>query len=169
MLDLYRPTAYIEVRPATGEDVKYLAARLRHQDVAEIVAASGLEPVIALGQGFVESEQCWTVTYRGEPCCMFGVVESPHVQWARFGRVWLLGTEKVQLWSLTFHKLTAAWLRKMSEGYTILGNVVDERQTDHLRWLKRVGFHQIARHDQYGHLGLPFVELVAFTEELNGV
>jgi len=168
-MDLFHPTATIEVRPATGEDVKFLAERLRPEDVAEIVAASGLKPIIALGQGFVESEQCWVVTYKGEPCAIFGVVESPHVQWARFGRVWLLGTDKVQLWSLTFHKLTALWIRKLSEGYAILGNVVDERQTAHLRWLKRVGFKQIRRYDQYGHLGLPFVELVAFTEEINCV
>lgn len=168
-VNLFRPSTDLEVRPAIAADVPHLALRLRHEDMAEIVAASGETPAVALGRGWLESEPCWTVLYKGEPSAMFGVCPTADVEWARFGRVWFLGSDKADLWSLSMHKFTTAWLRELCKGFDILGNVVDERQTVHLRWLKRVGFRQIRRYPQWGHHGLPFVELIITSEEIHNV
>lgn len=163
---LLRPDPDIEVRPARGEDVAALAARLRTEDVAEIVAASGEKPVVALGRGFVESRPCWTVLYKGTPSAMWGVVESERVDFARMGTIWLLGSDDVPLWGKSLSRWSVHWIRELAKDFDVLTCTVDARQVSHLRWLQRIGFEVVRVHEQFGHLGLPFIEMGVTLEDL---
>ena len=166
-MDLFHPTPDIEVRPARVDDVHFLSTCLRAEDLAEIVAMSGETPTSALGRGFVASKPCWTILYKGEPSAMFGVVPSEDVHFAAIGRVWFLGSDRVRLWGKTFTRLTSAWLVEMAKGFDVLGCVVDARQLAHIRWLRAVGFSVIRAYREFGHLGLPALEMAVATSEIN--
>lgn len=156
------------VRPSRGDDVQAMAPRLRSEDLAEIVAASGQKAVDALGAGFVASRPCMTVEYNGRPAAMFGVVPG-EVEYPKLGNVWLLGTDDIHLFSRQFLRQSRAWLVEIAKGYDLIGNVVDERNDEHVRWLRWLGFRFIKRHATFGHLGLPFLEFVIVTENIKDV
>lgn len=151
------------VRPAHGDDVHSMAPRLRTEDVAEIVAFSGETALNALGRGYVNSAKCFTVEFEGRASAMFGVAESPIMP--RFGTIWLLGTNDIPLFSRQFLRQSSEWLAEIMKGYDIVGNLVDERNESHIRWLRWLEFDFIARHPVMGHLGLPFLEFVKIVPE----
>lgn len=167
LMDLYHPTQDIEVRPARGDDVKVLAPKLRFADMAEIVAASGMKPVEALGDGFVRSKPCWTVLFKGEPSAMWGVVLSENVDFARLGTVWMLGSDSISLWGKSFHRLSMLWMKELAKDFDVLHCIVDARQGDHLRWLLAIGFRPIETYEHYGPLGLPFYSMAATLEDIH--
>jgi hypothetical protein len=159
------------VRPSAARDAIDMAPRLRVEDMAEIAAASGRPPVEALGEGFACSRPCFTVEYNGRPAAMFGVVPSPDTEFPRLGVVWLLGTDAVRVFGRPFLRHSREWLVRACEGYDVVGNFVDERNTAHVRWLKWLGFTFLKRHEHFGRLGLPFMEFVKImdTKEPPGV
>lgn len=156
------------VRLSRGNDPREMAPRLRTEDIAEVVAASGQKPVDALIAGYELSKPAMTVEYRGRPAAMFGIVPS-QLEFPRLGNVWLLGTNDINLFSREFLRQSRFWLTTITQGFDIVGNVVDERNLDHARWLKWLGFKFIARHEHFGHLGLPFLEFVIITENIKSV
>lgn len=167
--DLHRPRVErpeLIVRPSVGEDVHEMASRLRTEDQAEIVACSGRPPVEALGQGFACSVPCMTVEYMGRASTMFGVVPS-ETTFPRLGAVWLLGTDDINLFSRQFLRQSRSWLKEVCKDYDIVGNVVDERNDQHVRWLRWMGFKFIHRHESFGRLGLPFLEFTIITSSIN--
>ena len=78
----------------------------------------------------------------------------------RFGYVWLLGTDDINRFPMTFLRRSRAWFDKCTEGYDIVGNFVDQRNTKHIEWLKWIGVKFLRVHENFGHLGLPFIEFV---------
>lgn len=154
------------VRPGVGSDVQAIAPRLRTADLAEVVAHSGLSAVDALGQGFLASERCMTVEFNGRPSAMFGIVPSGITGFPRLGHVWLLGTDDIHLFSRQFLRQSVPWLKEICTGYDIVGNVVDARNAEHVRWLEWLGFRFVKKHDRLGHLGLPFLEFVKIVTEI---
>jgi hypothetical protein len=170
------PSSDLIVRPARGADVLDIASRLRSEDIDEIAEASGESPVRVLGQAYVESERCWTVTWKGRPAAMFGVVRSPHVSNPRIGVVWLLGTDDVALFGYGLTKFSKEWLLRIfngdetSQGFDILGNLVSENSVTHRRWLTRIGARMIGvRHNVGCKTGVPFHEFVFHKESLESV
>jgi hypothetical protein len=157
------PVPGLVVRPAVAEDVRVMCPRLRIEDTAEIAAMTGRPPMIALGQGFANSRPCMTVEYHGKPSAMFGVVPST-MEFPRLGAVWLLGTDDIPLFSSTFLRQSKLWLAAVTADYDVVGNYVDERNAQHVRWIKWMGFKFVARHAQFGVLGLPFLEFVKIVD-----
>lgn len=155
------------VRDAHGDDIIPLAANLRAEDLAEVVAASGLTAIQAIGHGYVHSRPAITIEYNGKPAAMFGVVPSEQVE--KFGSIWLLGTNDLHLFSTKFLRQSKRWLDIVTQGYDIVGNVVDERNTDHIKWLRWLGFKSIKKWPHYGPLGLPFYEFVKIVETPSSV
>lgn len=145
------------VRESVGSDVPYLAQRLRLEDMAEIAAATGEKPVVALGRGFADSTPCYTAEFRGKPAAMFGIIPSD-LEFARFGSIWLLGTDEIGVFRKQFMRQSRAWIDRLSEGYDCIGNVVDARNLRHVLWLRRMEFHFLRKIPHYGKLGLPFYE-----------
>jgi hypothetical protein len=48
----------------------------------------------------------------------------------------------------------------MERSYTLIGNVIDERNRVHLRWLKWMGFTFVQRIPEYGVQHRPFLEFI---------
>lgn len=131
-----------------------LAPRLRRCDQEEVRACSGFAPALALYASL--GADTLVADLDGTPEVIFGCDRYD----ATTGRPWLLASDIAfsPAWVVTFHRtgrrLVADWQRQ----FPLLHNFTDARNTRHHRWLKRLGFTFIARHERFGALGLPFYE-----------
>ncbi len=78
------------------------------------------------------------------------------------GAVWLLGSDALTQPPLRRQFLVegTVYLDTLHRFRPLLWNVVDERNTLHVRWLKWMGFTFINRHPYYGAEQRPFLEFV---------
>jgi hypothetical protein len=144
------------VRPASTDDCKALAPRLRAPDLAEMRALFGEEdPVNVLVAGCANSAPCYAVTGEtGDVLAIFGVVPSPEHQ--DVGAVWLLGAPGLVQRRITFLRGSRSWLKVLQRRYRVLGNVVDQRNHVHLAWLRWMGFEISDRAEYLGIESRPF-------------
>jgi len=163
LLDSIRTHAELVIRESIAPDVVDMAPRLRIPDMAEIAAATGEKPVVALGRGFASSVPCYTAVFKGRPAAMFGVVPMRMDAFPRTGSIWLLGTDDIPLFSKSFMRHTRPWLSIVCSGYDQVSNHVDARNRRHVVWLKRCGF-LFLRTVKKGPYNLPFHE---FTKVLS--
>lgn len=144
------------VRPAVVSDASALAPKLRAADLLEIAAHSERSPEAILREG-IEAGQSYAVELAsGEVCALFGVAPTPE---AKLGAVWLLGSDSLLSIRLTFLRHSRTWLRTLFEKYELLGNLVDERNTVHVEWLRWLGF-RFLRRVPLGRKGETFFEFV---------
>lgn len=132
------------VRQTVRGDINYLAPRLRPADRQEIEAVTGKkdQEEASLLKGYETSDVCSTfLTPEGNPAGMFGVV-APSGHW---GRIWLLATPDIERWPKLFIRYSRPILGLLNIKYPILYNVVDTRNTVHIRWLKWSGFRFMHR------------------------
>ena len=152
----------VEVRPATEDDVLALHDRLRPEDEAEVKAACGHSPMKSLLHG-LQHGKCWTVEYEGRPAAMFGVIKStldPTI-----GYVWLLGSPDIDEFPVTFLRQSEQWLLTAAEGYEVLTNYVDCRNSVHLKWLRWLGFALGRVIDKFGVEERPFVQASYYVKQ----
>lgn len=131
----------LNVREPRQQDVLYLAAHLRRQDIREVHTLRGADlPMFdVLMQGIGMSTECYVWTDGQDlPVAIVGVSPSTYTD---CGIVWLLATDAIQLHRKTGIKLAlghiAAWGLQYTRG---LHNLVDIRNRLHLRWLNLLGF-----------------------------
>jgi hypothetical protein len=124
------------IRP-TEEVVRYVALNMREDDKQEVSAASGMDPLRALEFGVsASSGYCYAaLDPKGWPAVVFGVVEMPFG-----GAPWLLGTDSIARYARRFHKEAVAIVDRMLTDWGTLYNLVDARNTVHVKWLRRLGF-----------------------------
>lgn len=126
------------VIPAQPEHVDFIAPRMRKADVDEIRAASGKSPREALEFSLDRSNEAWTLIYDGKSAAMFGV------GWISIlngmAAPWLLGTDVVQDHYRHFLRGSRWWFARISSGYDVLTNIVDDRNDVSKRWLEFLGF-----------------------------
>jgi len=152
----------VEVRPATEDDVLALHDRLRPEDEAEVKAACGHSPMKSLLHG-LQHGKCWTVEYEGRPAAMFGVIKStldPTI-----GYVWLVGSKDIEAFPITFLRQSKEWLEKVAADYDLVTNMVDCRNTVHLRWLRWLEFELGRVVDRFGVEERPFVSATYYACE----
>lgn len=145
------------VRPASIQDARDLAPRLRVADVREIQAATGETPEEALITGVNLGRPALSfVDPRGELAGMFGVtpLNDPQV-----GAIWMLSSDAIERYPVHFLRRCKGWIDRFHETYPVLMNYVDARNVVHIKWLKWVGF-QFLRLIPYGVQQLPFYEIV---------
>ena len=152
-----------DVYPATEADVLAIGSNLRQEDKDEAKAATGLCPEVAAWFSFYKSPTggCWVIKNKEEdeiPIGMFGVCD--HSEYDYVGVPWMIATPELESIQYRFIRRCREWVNKLHYGYWILTNVVDERNTTHIKWLKWCGFRFIKRHERYGPYGLPFLEFV---------
>lgn len=153
------------LRPAKLEDPLLIGPHLRQEDKDEIYATSGSsEPVTSLCQGVLLSKYCYTaVTDEGTPVGMLGIVPQTKGK----GKVWALFTDEITEYPLLFTKVSKAFFDYFNEnGFEELGNVVDEANVVHVKWLKALGC------DFTGEIPSPFVSdrnLLKFTRRITNV
>ena len=89
---------------------------------------------------------CYTIRYAApggqtdrNPLAIFGVADDPNT--AAWGVVWMLATPRIQKVWLALMKVSPKWLDLLAAPYTAgLHNIVDARNTLHVRWLQKTGF-----------------------------
>jgi hypothetical protein len=147
-------------RPAVPQDAHFLAPRMRPEDIAEVAALSGHTPLQSLLASLEEGAECLSIIDNHEEVVgMFGINH-----WPDFGEdqaaVWLLASPGLVAIQREFMRQTRSMLRMFHRQYPLLWNVVDERNTTHIRWLRYFGFSFLQRHERLGVEGRPFLEFV---------
>jgi hypothetical protein len=153
------------VRKSVWADVATVAASMRDADVAEIKASTGSTPEEALYRGLLHTAfggRTMTICLPdGTPTAMFGVAPSGQ---ADVGYIWLLATNDLKKVQTQFIRECRRYIVEISQGYRVVFNFTDARNTLHHRWLKWTGFTFIKRHENYGVGGKPFLEFCQITE-----
>lgn len=145
-------------RPSIEGDVYALAPKLRDQDKDEVMASSGFSPEEALLWSFRAGGELNTIIAPDEEVIgMFGVSPTPD---PLIGIPWLLASPRLPEISRDFLPQSLEWVKRMNQLYPVLTNFVDERNTVSKRWLKFLGFHFIALHEEFGVGKKPFIEFV---------
>jgi hypothetical protein len=147
------------VRIASEADAYVLAKNLRSEDEAEIRAMSGHEPLKALLHGIQYSDVPLAIEDDdGSTIGLFGVVTTQQIP--RVGSVWLLASPRLLKHSHRLARESRRWVESLQSQYDILFNLVDERNTVHVRWIQWCGFTFVNRHPALGAEQRPFLEFV---------
>lgn len=154
------PVRALVVRPATWSDAIALAARLRPADVQELAAASGMAPTAALEAGVKSSVYCRAALLDGVVFSIFGVVSK-----REFGAAWMLASDQIAQSPRLIVNESSHWIRQLHRFHDVLANVVDERNTLHVRWLKWCGFSVIRRIESFGPQRLPFLQVMRRSDD----
>lgn len=149
------------VRPSSQRDVWGLTREgLRDADMVELSAA-GLDAKEAIQHGFDFSLPfALTVDVDGIPAAMFGVADDPRFPDVRAGLVWFLGTDRITEIKTQFLRESRRWLDLVTKDYQVVGNLVHEHNTLHIKWLQWLGFTLLAKHG-------PFIEFARINHVLN--
>ncbi len=149
---------------AHTDHIFWLANNMARADREECEAV-GMGPFKALSESLERSAAAWTgMVGDSRPVCMFGV--TPMDILAGVGSPWLLGTEELQKYAVTFLKLNRQYLAKMLDLFPHLVNYVDARHTRAIRWLKWLGFRFDPEPVPYGIWKMPFYRFEIILEDL---
>lgn len=127
-------------RPATMDDVRYVAEHMREDDIEE-AGAFMLSPLEALTTGLHNADLCYTLlSPDGEPIAILGV--SPNEAYPSFGAIWMLGTPLIEKYPMTFLRNTKPALESMfhQTRYDAFFNYTYAKNLLHHKWLKWTGF-----------------------------
>lgn len=129
------------VRPSTMEDCLFVAKNMREEDIAELKASTGLDPLSALLTGLTDSDVCLTMIEpsTGDPAGMLGVTPGYAPM---FGAIWLLGTPAIERNPITFLRHSKPVLQHLYEvtGYEAFYNYTHKPNELHHKWLRWLGF-----------------------------
>ena len=143
----------IQIVPAAAWHVRRIAKLMRAADRDEVRSASGRSPVQALTFSLRKSAVAWTALVDGKPEVMFGLADLNVL--ARVGAPWLLGTDAVTIHRRAFLRGSVEWRGKLLARYSVLRNLVDDRNAVSMRWLKWLGF-KLSSPVPIGHDGTAF-------------
>lgn len=126
------------VRPATESDVKYIAPRLREADKTEMNAAGHTDHLEGLLECLEGSTSCYVAVDESDlPVMIGGVAPSPE---SFVGYGWMMATTDIDKHWVSILRNTHQWINTYREGYKVLTNLVHEKNTLHIRWLRWAGF-----------------------------
>lgn len=151
------------IRLSTLDDPFTIGPKLRKADISEIKAASGRLPSDALMRGVLNSRPCYTaITPDGEPSGMFGVVPADK----NTGIIWALFTDNILNHRKEFMRVSRQVVEECNNQYALLTNVVDARNTVHVRWLRKLGFVFLREIEEYGYEKRKFYEFVRYNKHV---
>lgn len=151
------------LRKATVEDAINIAPRLRAEDRAEIIAATGLPPEIVLPLGMTPDRETYVagvIERPDSPEIIFGVDPVPGEP--EIGVIWMVSTPVIFDYPQRFAAVSGEMISRLHEMYPLLTNFIDERNTRHIRWLKWLGFKMLRRIEQFGPESRPFIEFASY-------
>ena len=140
-------------RDLPAEWVAGVVENLRPADRAEIAAASGRTPDIAVIDGLRRSRRAFVARIDGAPAALWGVGTADML--SGLGVPWLVGTPVLDAQPLRFARASRALLPDLTEGYSRLANRVDARHRRAVTWLQWLGF-TVHPASAWGVAGLPF-------------
>ena len=135
------------IHPITYEAALEVASNLRSDDLREVVEGHGLNPMILLPLAAEEGSAVYFTVPDGKTAGLAGVGEG--------GEIWMLCTPAIHDFPITFAREAKRWVDNRTE--PLLWNIVDCRNTVHLKLLKFLGF-KFLRKFNYGPNNLPFIE-----------
>ena len=135
------------IHPITLEAAKEVALNLRSDDLREVEEGHGLDPL----QHLICSAQNVSCVYfkvpNGKTAGMAGVDPD--------GQIWMLTTPAIEEYPHTFAREAKRFVESRKE--KLLWNIVDKRNTVHLKLLKFLGF-KFLREVKHGPNQLSFIE-----------
>ncbi|CAB4198777.1 hypothetical protein UFOVP1324_4 [uncultured Caudovirales phage] len=138
--------------PELGRDALYLAQHLRERDTTEVLAVA--ESVIdSIDAAIMASPICAVACIGDRPVFVIGCAPLPERE--GMGVPWLLATDEVTAHRGALTKITKHYVGLFLERWPALLNYVDQRNTDSVRWLQRLGF-TIGEPVAFGRQGEPF-------------
>lgn len=143
-------------KKATLEEVLYVCADLRPDDIQEGLALWGVDPRVYLPFHYLQGETYVFHTKAGEPVGLTGV--GPWTE-PKTGQIWMVSRPELYNHQTEFLRESRKFIELMQEDYELLFNYVDARQTVHLKWLRWNGFQGILK-PTWGVSGLPFYEMI---------
>ena len=135
------------IHPATIEAAIQVASRLLPEDRREVEEGHGLDPMVELPLAVHRSSCVWFEVPNGKTAGMAGV--GPQ------GEVWMLCTDAILEYPITFAREAKRFIESREE--PLLWNIVDKRNTVHLKLLKFLGF-KFLRKISHGPKQLSFIE-----------
>ncbi len=146
-------------RPATRADIEWMASRLRQADHNEVIASGSPSVIAALEEGLKMSDRLLVgVDESDKPVVIFGRCPIDALAYS----IWLLATDDIHKHRTSFLRQCRSFLTELHDGVPILFNLVDERNTLHIQWLRWLGFIFLKRHPRLGPENRPFLEFVSY-------
>ena len=142
------PIVRLEV--ANDAHVDLVAPRMRSADCMEVLASGGFSPADALRASLAISIFARTVFFDDEAAAIFGIVETGSA-----AIPWLLTTDTVDRYPLTFWRASKTVLAHLREVWPEMVQAVDARYAGALSWAKRLGF-TVGEPEPFGVEGRPF-------------
>jgi len=118
--------------------VERLAAAMRPADAAEVWASGMRTPLESLVDGWGVSDFATVACWDGEPLVMFGLVKRDILTGT--GTLWMLGADTVRDHKRELLKQTPPVIAEMLTICPRLCNMVHNKNTSSIRWLKWLGF-----------------------------
>lgn len=144
----------VEIKPASKEEVLFVADRLREADRQE-VAAMGVTPREGLLFSWQLSDYAWTGFIDGEPSMIFGCGKALN---APVAEVWALGTDRCTSSPREMLLYGRECVRMILDLYPDLQNYCDARYTKAHKWLRKLGF-QVSEPEPRGVNGEKFCRI----------
>ena len=124
-----------------------VASNLREDDYREVYEGHGPNPLLYLPLAAFVGDTVWFEVPNGKTAGMAGVNDD--------GKVWMLCTPAIHEYPLTFAREAKRFIESREE--KLLWNIVDKRNTAHLKLLKFLGF-KFLRELKHGPNQLTFIE-----------
>ena len=135
------------IHPITTEAAIEVASNLRSDDLREVVQGHGLDPMIFLPLVGQEGSAVYFTVPDGKTAGLAGVGDA--------GQIWMLCTPEIERYPITFAREAKRYVDSREE--PLLWNIVDSRNTAHLRLLKFLGF-KFLRKLKHGPNNVTFIE-----------
>ena len=135
------------IHPATIEAALQVASNLLPDDRREVEEGHGLNPMEQLPLAVHSGSCVWFEVPNGMTAGMAGVGPD--------GEVWMLCTPAILEYPITFAREAKRFIQSREE--PLLWNIVDKRNTVHLKLLKFLGF-KFLREISHGPKQLSFIE-----------
>ena len=137
------------IHPITEEAAIYVASHLRDDDYREVKEGHGHEPLLYIPHAaFTNQTSVYFTHPDGRIAGLAGVEEDD-------GKIWMLCTPVIHDRPMLFARNAKRWIEGRQD--RILWNIVDKRNTAHLKLLKFLGF-KFLRELRYGPNQLSFIE-----------
>ena len=124
-----------------------VASNLRPDDYKEVMEGHGHYPLFYIPMAAFNGDAVWFEVPNGKTAGLAGVEDG--------GTVWMLCTPAIHEYPLTFAREAKRFIESREE--KLLWNIVDKRNTAHLKLLKFLGF-KFLRELEHGPNKLTFIE-----------
>ena len=144
------------IHPITEEAAIYVASHLRDDDYREVKEGHGHEPLLYIPPSAFYGDTVWFEVPNGRTAGLAGVQDG--------GLIWMLCTNAIHEYPLTFAREAKRFVESRKE--ELLWNIVDKRNTAHLKLLKFLGF-KFLRELKHGPNQLTFIEFCRVRTSIN--